>query len=59
MIEIEIIFDDDDRPTQRDWIPEADLQPTLLEIAEAGLRAVVIGPVSWQRQLAAMENPPL
>ena len=40
-------------------IPLAVSESTLTEISRAGLGAEVIGEVSWQRQLANMENPPL
>lgn len=56
LIEIEIIYKD--WPPDTDWIPEDRLPETLLEISLAGLGSKVIGPVSWQRQLAVMENNP-
>ncbi len=42
-----------------EWIPDHELESTLAEIRAHGLRVRVIGEVSWQRQLAQMENPEL
>ena len=47
------------QPPTFEFVPEAELENTLTEISRAGLGAEVIGEVSWQRQLAIMENPPL
>ena len=60
MIEIEITWPSEygDRPSDRDWIPEDQLATTLAEIKTAGGTARTLGPVSWQRQLARMENNP-
>lgn len=56
-IEVKIIYKD--QPPTYDWIPEHELAATLTEISCAGLGAEVVGEVSWQRQLATMENPEL
>lgn len=56
-IEVEIIYND--QPPTFEWIPETELEEALTEISLAGLGAKIRGEVSWQRQLAAMENPPL
>ena len=55
--EVKIIYND--QPPTYEFIPEPELESTLTEISRAGLGAEVIGEVSWQRQLANMENPPL
>lgn len=44
------------RPPIEDWIPENELEATLAKGEEYGFRVEVIGEVSWQRQLAHMEN---
>lgn len=56
LIEIEIIYHEP-QPPSRDWIQEDQLKETLDDISRAGLGARIIGPVSWQRQLAQMESP--
>ena len=56
-IEIKVIYND--QPPTFEFIPETELETTLQEISLAGLGAEVIGEVSWQRQLAIMENPHL
>ena len=56
-IEIKIIYNN--QPPTFEWIPEPELAAVLDEISLAGLGAEIIGPVSWQRQLAEMENPPI
>ena len=56
-LEIKIIYNN--QPPTFEWVTEAELETTLDEISRAGLGAEVIGEVSWQRQLANMENPPL
>jgi len=57
-IEIEIDYPNPDRPPDRDWIPEDELAATVAEIKAAGLTVRILGSVSWQRQLARMENNP-
>lgn len=47
-----------DRPGVTDWVLAADVaEVTRLAIA-SGLAVANLGPVSWQRQLARMENNP-
>ena len=41
----------------RDWIPEADMGEVKKDCDEHGITVRVEGDVSWQQQLAAMENP--
>ena len=55
--EVKIIYNN--QPPTFEFVPEAELETTLEEISRAGLGAEVLGEVSWQRQLANMENPPL
>ncbi len=40
-----------------DWIPEDQLETVKRECAEHGVTMRIRGEVSWQQQLAAMENP--
>lgn len=47
------------RPYWHEWIPDHEVESTKLQIIAAGLTVRENGPVSWQRQLAAMENPGL
>ncbi len=42
-----------------DWVPEAEVDNQIAQAKAAGVTATIIGKVSWQRQLAQMENPPL
>ena len=56
-IEIKIIYNN--QPPTFEWVPENELAETLEQISLAGLGSEIIGEVSWQRQLAHMENPPL
>jgi hypothetical protein len=59
-IEIEIEdLENPSRPCWRDWVPEDELTEVCASIKAHGFKFAVCGPVSWQRQLAAMENPPL
>lgn len=59
MIELEIHDPaNPSRPSWSDWIEEEDLDDCRRRIKEAGLAFSVTGPVSWQRQLARMENNP-
>ena len=58
-IEIEIYNDEQPgRPPCVDWIPEHELKGEITRASSYGLRVVVVGPVSWARQLARMENNP-
>ena len=47
-----------DRPPIEDWIPEPDLAATVRLAQAAGFTVSILGPVSWQRQLARMEHNP-
>jgi MOSC domain-containing protein YiiM len=47
-----------DRPTLEDWIPEPELENTCRLASAAGFLVRVLGPVSWQRQLAHIESNP-
>ena len=54
LIEIKINYND--QPPTYDWIPIEELDQVLEQISLAGLGSEILGPVSWQRQLARMDD---
>jgi len=53
-----MLYTDRNRPPNVDWVPEDQLGQTRLELAVMGISMRVVGEISWQRQLARMENNP-
>lgn len=61
MLEV-IIHDPTDppeKPCTREWVEDDELESYRAQMKEHGCTVEVVGTVSWQTQLAAMENPPL
>lgn len=56
---IEVEFETIEGKVWRDWVPERSVDMLMDEVKHHGITFRVIGEVSWQRQLARMENPTL
>ena len=55
-VEIIIRYSDPGRPEEIEIVDECDIETVKREVASAGLTCRIGGLVSWQRQLAAMED---
>lgn len=59
MIEIRYHVPSDlgDRPSQSEWVEDDEVEAYVAQLEANGATVEVLGEVSWQRQLAAAENP--